>query len=90
MSHITRLEEASSSQEIDLRSISLAEKVRYAAHTRDVQDVLAVKRSYHAMELLCGTSINHYRVQDARLGTIGKFPLALLPGYTLFFYAFAD
>ncbi|KAI7883207.1 hypothetical protein K492DRAFT_205611, partial [Lichtheimia hyalospora FSU 10163] len=65
MSHISRLKE-----EQDVVSSSLSDRIKYAGHKRDTDDLEATKRSYHAMELLCGTSANHYWVQDSCFQTI--------------------
>lgn len=70
MSHISRLKE-----EQDLDISSLSDRIKYAAHKRDTDDFEATKRSYHAMELLCGTSANHYWVQDSCFQTIGNWVL---------------
>ena len=67
MSHISRLKE-----EQDAVSSSLSDRIKYAGYKRDTDDFEATKRSYHAMELLCGTSANHYWVQDSCFQTIGK------------------
>ncbi|KAG0177436.1 hypothetical protein DFQ28_005927 [Apophysomyces sp. BC1034] len=69
MSHITRLD---GYLEIDLKALQLPEQLTYAAHQRDVEDLKATKRSYHAMEILCGTSANHFWVQDSRFPVIAS------------------
>lgn len=68
MSHISRLKEEQDSA----LSPSLSDRINYAGYKRDTDDFEATKRSYHAMELLCGTSANHYWVQDSCFQTIGK------------------
>ncbi|KAF7731658.1 hypothetical protein EC973_008828 [Apophysomyces ossiformis] len=69
MSHITRLD---GSSDIDLKTLSLSEQLTYAVHPRDNEDLKATKRSYHAMEILCGTSANHFWVQDSRFSIIAS------------------
>ncbi|CDH51778.1 hypothetical protein RO3G_10973 [Lichtheimia corymbifera JMRC:FSU:9682] len=68
MSHISRLEEEQDSASSS--SPSLSDRINYAGYKRDTDDFEATKRSYHAMELLCGTSANHYWVQDSCFQTI--------------------
>ncbi|KAI9022753.1 hypothetical protein CLU79DRAFT_835119 [Phycomyces nitens] len=68
MSHITRLNP--NKPKINLETLTLLEKVDLAAHERDLEDLKATKRSYHAMELLCGNSANHFWVQDSRFQVI--------------------
>lgn len=68
MSHITLLQPAD--EKTDLCQLSLLDKARYAKHDR-CMDIEAMKRSYHAMELLCGSSPNHNLIQDTHFGKIG-------------------
>lgn len=75
MSHMTCFEEGDSDAKPtsdELGRLSLVEKVQLASRSRKWDDAKAIERSYHAMELLCGTSSNHYRVQDVCLDVIGK------------------
>ncbi|KAI7907651.1 uncharacterized protein BX663DRAFT_491572 [Cokeromyces recurvatus] len=74
MTHITRLnvdgdeeEEIVKRKEIELlESCSIEEKLKLSKHKRDMEDVDALKRSYHAMEFLSGTTANHLWVQNAK------------------------
>ncbi|KAI9257300.1 hypothetical protein BDA99DRAFT_561790 [Phascolomyces articulosus] len=68
MSHITRLEEEQIP--IDLQTVSLETKVKFAGHHRDLDDMEALKLSAHATELLCGTSANHLQLLNERFDII--------------------
>lgn len=70
MSHVSRLDE--SEAHIELKECNLSEKIEYSKHERDTNDLDAMKRSYHAMELLSGTTANHLWVQNSKFYTIGK------------------
>jgi hypothetical protein len=70
MTHVSRLD--TSKAMIDLKSISFEEKLNYSQHERDLEDMDALKRSYHAMEFLSGTTANHLWVQNTKLDNIGK------------------
>ncbi len=70
MTHITRLD--STQESIELNKCSLESKLKHALHTRDTENVEALKRSYHAMEILSGTTANHLWIQNAKFHTIGK------------------
>lgn len=74
MSHISRLKEEEQDSALSSSSSpsSLSDRINYAGYKRDTDDFEATKRSYHAMELLCGTSANHYWVQDSCFQTIGN------------------
>ncbi|CAO3592213.1 unnamed protein product [Absidia cylindrospora] len=67
MAHITRAAENEALLEQDLDLVQL---VKDAQHERDREDMSALKRSYHAMEILCGTSANHFWVQDTKFDVI--------------------
>ncbi|KAG0750435.1 hypothetical protein G6F62_001739 [Rhizopus arrhizus] len=68
MTHITRLD--STQESIELNKCSLESKLKHALHTRDTENVEALKRSYHAMEILSGTTANHLWIQNAKFHTI--------------------
>lgn len=68
MTHVTRLD--SSQDTIDLANITPMERLKYAQHERDMEDMDALKRSYHAMEFLSGTTANHLWVQNAKFQDI--------------------
>ncbi|ORE21605.1 hypothetical protein BCV71DRAFT_241504 [Rhizopus microsporus] len=68
MTHITRLD--LTKELIDLSKCTLEDKLRHATHERDMKDIEALKRSYHAMELLSGTTANHLWVQNSKFYTI--------------------
>lgn len=70
MTHVTRLD--TSQDTIDLANITPMERLKYAQHERDMEDMDALKRSYHAMEFLSGTTANHLWVQNAKFQDIGK------------------
>ncbi|ORY96243.1 hypothetical protein BCR43DRAFT_491331 [Syncephalastrum racemosum] len=73
MSHMTCFDEKETDVKPtpdELGRLSLVEKLQLASRSRKWDDAKAIERSYHAMELLCGTSSNHYRVQDTCLDTI--------------------
>ncbi|CAO3680826.1 unnamed protein product [Rhizopus stolonifer] len=70
MTHITRLDVVQEHDSVDLTSCTLEEKFKYATHTRDAEDLDALKRSYHAMEFLSGTSANHLWIQNSKFYTI--------------------
>ncbi|KAI8335041.1 hypothetical protein BC941DRAFT_472337 [Chlamydoabsidia padenii] len=48
----------------------LSSRVKEAQHERDRDDLDAMKRSYHAMEILTGTSTYHFKIQDTRFESI--------------------
>ncbi|KAG2234314.1 hypothetical protein INT48_000764 [Thamnidium elegans] len=64
MTHVSRLD--TSQPAIDLDRCSFEEKIKYSKHKRDLDDIDALKRSYHAMEFLSGTTANHLWVQNAK------------------------
>lgn len=64
MTHVSRLDH--SQMGIDLEDCDFESKLRYSQHKRDMQDMEALKRSYHAMEFLSGTTANHLWVQNAK------------------------
>ncbi|KAI8067561.1 regulator of Vps4 activity in the MVB pathway-domain-containing protein [Gongronella butleri] len=64
MEHITRMDEPMARE--DYEGQPLARLIEWAAHARDRDDLEAMKRSYHAMEILCGTSANHFWIQDTK------------------------
>ncbi|GAA5797864.1 hypothetical protein HPULCUR_003260 [Helicostylum pulchrum] len=64
MTHVSRLD--TSKPAVDLDRCSFEEKIRYSNHKRDLDDIDALKRSYHAMEFLSGTTANHLWVQNAK------------------------
>ncbi|KAI7888218.1 regulator of Vps4 activity in the MVB pathway-domain-containing protein [Mucor mucedo] len=68
MTHVTRLDP--NGPKVDLDQCSLEEQLAYSEHVRDVEDLEATKRSYHAMELLSGTTANHLWVQNAKFHDI--------------------
>ncbi|KAI8881124.1 hypothetical protein K501DRAFT_189620 [Backusella circina FSU 941] len=70
MSHVSRLNPTAMSEDIDLKDCHLSEKIEYTQHERDITDLDAMKRSYHAMELLSGTTANHLWVQNSKFYTI--------------------
>ncbi|KAI7868965.1 hypothetical protein BDF14DRAFT_1789889 [Spinellus fusiger] len=63
MAHVTRHTEESLS--INIPALSLSDKISFAHRLRDRKDTKATKRSYHAMELLTGTTSNHHWMQDS-------------------------
>lgn len=69
MTHITRISEKEAPQQ----NLDLVQLVKNAQHERDREDMAALKRSYHAMEILCGSSANHFWVQDTKFNVISKF-----------------
>ncbi|KAI8341465.1 hypothetical protein BC941DRAFT_510669 [Chlamydoabsidia padenii] len=69
MAHITRV----SDNEQDLLQKGtgdLEQLVKTVQLDRDRDDLDALKRSYHAMEILCGTSAHHFIIQDSRFKVI--------------------
>ncbi|KAI9313060.1 hypothetical protein BX666DRAFT_1979135 [Dichotomocladium elegans] len=70
MAHVSRLDPKQ--KHLDLSKCDLDKQIEYASRPRDTHDLEATKRSYHAMELLCGTSANHYYVQDSCFNIIVK------------------
>jgi hypothetical protein len=63
MTHVSRLD--TTQPKIDLNTCSLVQKLVYSQHKRDM-NLDALKRSYHAMEFLSGTTANHLWVQNAK------------------------
>ncbi|KAI8370405.1 uncharacterized protein BYT42DRAFT_582274 [Radiomyces spectabilis] len=72
MSHITRLDEENTMTREQFQSSSFQDKLRYARHERETKDLKAMKRSYHGMELLCGSSSNHHWIQESRFDVIAN------------------
>lgn len=70
MTHVSRLD--LQQPKIELEHVSFEKKLEYSHHERDVEDLDALKRSYHAMEFLSGTTANHLWVQNAKFYDIGK------------------
>lgn len=73
MTHISRLSDEN--QEVTLGKDSgngLEQLIKNVHYDRDRDDLSALKRSYHAMEILCGTSAHHFIIQDSRFKVIGK------------------
>lgn len=70
MTHVSRLD--TSQNTVDLNNATFEDKLKYSQHTRDMEDMDALKRSYHAMEFLSGTTANHLWVQNTKLHNIGK------------------
>jgi hypothetical protein len=70
MTHVTRLD--LTQDFINLDSCNFEERFLHSQHKRDVEDLNAMKRSYHAMELLSGTTANHLWVQNAKFYDIGN------------------
>lgn len=70
MTHVSRLD--TSQDTIDLANVTPMERLKYSQHERDMEDMDALKRSYHAMEFLSGTTANHLWVQNAKFLDIGK------------------
>lgn len=68
MTHVSRLD--TNQEKVDLDKCSLQEQLDYSQHKRDMEDMDALKRSYHAMELLSGTTANHLWVQNAKFHDI--------------------
>lgn len=68
MTHVSRLDNSQDS--VDLEECTLEQQLEYAQHKRDMHDMDALKRSYHAMELLSGTTANHLWVQNAKFHDI--------------------
>ncbi|KAI8372101.1 hypothetical protein BD560DRAFT_102405 [Blakeslea trispora] len=64
MTHISRLDPTM--ETVELENCTIEEKLMHSCHPRDMQDIEATKRSYHAMELLSGTTANHLWVQNAK------------------------
>lgn len=70
MTHVSRLD--LEQEKVDLEACDFEAKLKYSKHKRDFDDMDALKRSYHAMELLSGTTANHLWVQNAKFYDIGK------------------
>ncbi|KAI9272484.1 hypothetical protein BY458DRAFT_474320 [Sporodiniella umbellata] len=70
MTHITRLEGGEQHELVDLTKCTTLEKFKYATHKRDIKESNAMKRSYHAMEFLSGTTANHLGIQNSKFFTI--------------------
>lgn len=70
MTHVSRLD--LEQERVDLETCDFDTKLMYAKHKRDFNDIDALKRSYHAMEFLSGTTANHLWVQNAKYYDIGK------------------
>ena len=87
MTHITRLD--LTKELIDLSKCTLEDKLRHATHERDMKDIEALKRSYHAMELLSGTTANHLWVQNSKFYTICKI-LGLEEGAFYLFFLISE
>ncbi|KAI8983435.1 hypothetical protein BDB01DRAFT_790752 [Pilobolus umbonatus] len=68
MTHLTRL--SPTKTPVQLSKCSLEDKLDYASHERDTSDLEAMKRSYHAMEFLSGTTANHLWLQNSKFYTI--------------------
>ncbi|KAI8095106.1 regulator of Vps4 activity in the MVB pathway-domain-containing protein [Gilbertella persicaria] len=64
MTHVSRLD--LQADKIELEKCSVEQKLKYSKHKRDMEDMAALKRSYHAMEFLSGTTANHLWVQNAK------------------------
>ncbi|RUS16776.1 hypothetical protein BC937DRAFT_90823 [Endogone sp. FLAS-F59071] len=48
------------------------ERMRAAMRQRDFSDTLAMKRSYHAMEILCGTAPANVKILQEKFYVIGS------------------
>ncbi|CAO3623123.1 unnamed protein product [Cunninghamella blakesleeana] len=65
MSHIVRLKDDTPLNTHDFQQLLLDAK-----HERNHEDIDSLKRSYHAMEILSGSSANHFWIQDAKFNVI--------------------
>lgn len=70
MTHVSRLD--LEQEKVDLETCDFETKLMYSKHKRNFDDMDALKRSYHAMEFLSGTTANHLWVQNAKFYDIGK------------------
>ncbi|CEP06908.1 hypothetical protein [Parasitella parasitica] len=64
MTHVSRLDVGQ--EKVDLETCDFETKLMHSKHKRSFDDMDALKRSYHAMELLSGTTANHLWVQNAK------------------------
>ncbi|CAO3612715.1 unnamed protein product [Cunninghamella echinulata] len=68
MTHITRLKEES--DDTQLNTQDLEQLINNAKRKRDHEDNDALIRSYHAMEILSGSSANDFWIQDVKFDII--------------------
>lgn len=80
MTHISRLSDDNEKVTLvkDSGDSDLEQLIQTVQCDRDREDLNALKRSYHAMEILCGTSAHHFIIQDSRFKVIGKQDLITL------------
>lgn len=70
MSHISRLDDKAAPAK-PLEKCSLKEQLEHARHQRDVDDMEAIKRSYHAMQRIESLNPKHKKVIHERFSEIG-------------------